>query len=100
MIMVVMYLTSSLILILMKFYLIIVQNDTVVTIFSYDNLDTALAAYHTELAYRNESRTSTDCAILNADLQVMYRESYKATAPAPSPEPEEDDGEDTPVEGE
>lgn len=96
----------------MKFYLIIVQNDTVVTIYSYDNLDTALAAYHSELAYRNESRTATDCAILNADLQVMYRESYKSPAPTPSPEPEpeptpepepepeEDGDEDTPVEGE
>ena len=87
----------------MKFYLIIVQNDTVVTIYSYDNLDTALAAYHSELAYRNEARTSTDCAILNADLQVMYRESYNAPAPTPSPESEkneENGGEGTPVEGE
>ena len=72
----------------MKYYLIVVQNDSAVAIYSYDSMDSVLAAYHTELAYRNEARISTDCAILNEDLQVMMRESYNAPAPAVTPEPE------------
>lgn len=72
----------------MKFYLIIVQNESAVAIYSYDTMDAALAAYHSELAYRSELRTSTDCAILNEALQVMMRESYTAPAPEPEPTPE------------
>lgn len=72
----------------MKYYLIIVQNNETVAIYSYNSMNDALAAYHTELAYRNEARTSTECAILNADLQVMIRESYVAPTPVnPTPEP-------------
>ncbi len=71
-----------------KYYLIIVQNDSAVAIYSYDSMDSALAAYHNELAYRSELRTSTDCAILNEALQVMMRESYRATVPESTPEPE------------
>lgn len=81
-----------------KYYLIIVQNDSVVAIYSYDSMDSVLAAYHNELAYRSELRTSTDCAILNEALQVMMKESYRATVSESTPEPSKEETE--PGEGE
>lgn len=62
----------------MKFYLAVIQNDTTPALFSYDSQDKALAAYHSELAYRAEGRTSTKCALMNEELEVIKRESYFA----------------------
>ena len=64
---------------LMKFYLAIIQNNEVAALYTYDSEDAALAAYHTELAFRDASRTSTHCAILNERLDVIARESYYAS---------------------
>ena len=61
-----------------KFYLAVIQNETTSALFSYDSHDAALAAYHNELAYRASGRTSTKCALMNDELEVLKRESYYA----------------------
>ena len=61
-----------------KFYLAVIQNETTSALFSYDSQDAALADYHKELAYRASSRTSTKCALMNDELEVIKRESYYA----------------------
>ena len=58
------------------FYLVIVQNSSVPAIYSHETHDAALAAFHTELAYRHESRTSTRCLILNQELVILESGSY------------------------
>ena len=58
------------------YYLVIVQNSNTPAIYSYDTHDAALAAFHTELAYRHESRTSTRCLILNQELVILESGSY------------------------
>lgn len=70
------------------YYLAIIQNfGESKALYSYNSYEEALAAYHTELAYRHESRKQTVCSILNADGQVLRNEVY--TAPkAPEAEPE------------
>ena len=60
------------------YYLAIIQNEQTATLYTYATESEALAAYHTELAYRAEGRTSTKCAILNASLQVIRSESWSA----------------------
>lgn len=50
----------------MKYYLAIVQNDTTSALFSYNNLDEALAAFHSELAYHGLDRNKTLCTIFNS----------------------------------
>jgi len=64
------------------YYLAIVQNDTTNALYSYNSYEDALAAYHTELAYRAEGRTSTKCAILDHDLNMLRQETYIAPATA------------------
>lgn len=64
------------------YYLAIVQNDTTNALYSYNTYEDALAAYHQELAYRAEGRTSTKCAILDADLHMLRQETYVAPATA------------------
>ena len=60
------------------YYLAIVQNDTTNALYSYNTYEDALAAYHTELAYRAETRKSTKCAILDGDLNMLRQETYVA----------------------
>ena len=60
------------------YYLAIVQNDTTNALYSYNTYEEALAAYHTELAYRAETRKSTKCAILDGDLNMLRQETYVA----------------------
>ena len=60
------------------YYLAIVQNDETQALYRYNTYEEALAAYHTELAYRAEGRRSTKCAILNSDLQMIRQETYTA----------------------
>lgn len=72
------------------FYLVIVQNSDTPAIYSHETHDAALAAFHTEMAYRAEGRTSTKCLILNSDLVVLESGSYvKETAPVQTEEPQE-----------
>lgn len=71
------------------YYLAIVQNDTTNALYSYSAYEDALAAYHSELAYRAEGRKSTKCAILNDDLQLLRQETYIAPVSGNTGEPVE-----------
>ena len=71
------------------YYLVIVQNNSIPAIFSYETYDAALAAFHTEMAYRHESRTTTKCAIVDNELVTLKRETYTAPVPDPNTEPAE-----------
>lgn len=63
------------------YYLAIVQNGTTQALYSYSSYDAALAAYHSELAYRAEGRTSTLCVILDEYGNTINKELWRA-APA------------------
>lgn len=59
------------------FYLVIMQNDETQAVFRYGTLDAALAAFHTELAYRGEGRNKTVCTILNRIGEAIKRECWE-----------------------
>lgn len=61
------------------YYLAIVQNGTTQALYAYNTYDAALAAYHSELAYRAEGRTSTLCVILDMYGNTMKHEYWTAT---------------------
>lgn len=71
------------------YYLAIVQNDTTQALYRYNTYEEALAAYHSELAYRAEGRKSTKCAILDSDLQMLRQETYVVPVPDNTEEPVE-----------
>lgn len=58
------------------FFLLIVQNHNIAVISRYETYDAALAAFHQELAYRHETRTSTICSILDEYGVERRREEY------------------------
>lgn len=74
------------------FYLAIIQNDTTNGLYTYNSLEDVLAAYHQELSYRAEGRTSTKCAILDNDLHMLRQETYVAPTAEPNVEPEAEEG--------
>ena len=61
------------------YYLAIVQNGTTQALYAYSSYDAALAAYHSELAYRAEGRTSTLCVILDMYGNTMKQEYWTVT---------------------
>lgn len=63
------------------YFLLIVQNHAIPVIRTYNNWDSCIAAYYTELAYRHETRTSTVCEILDANLMELRRGEYPEAAP-------------------
>lgn len=69
------------------YYLAIIQNETTNALYVYNTFEDALAAYHTELAYRAEGRTSTKCVIFDSELRTMKAEVY--TKPVDTTEPEQ-----------
>lgn len=71
------------------YYVAIVQNDETQALYRYSSYNEALAAYHSELAYRAEGRKSTKCAILNGDLQLLRQEVYTAPVSDNTEEPVE-----------
>lgn len=71
------------------YYLAIVQNDTTNALYTCNSFEDALAAYHQELAYRAEGRTSTKCAILDNDLHMLRQETYTAPVSDNTEEPNE-----------
>lgn len=71
------------------FLLVTLQNDSTTVVYKYDDLSAALAAFHAELAYRGEGRTSTMCAILNRAGEVIRKERWEAPAVETVEEPEE-----------
>lgn len=60
------------------FYLLIVQNDQTQTAYAYQTYNEALSAFHSELAYRNESRTKTMCAIISSNGAMLKSEYYNS----------------------
>ncbi len=62
------------------FYLAIIQNagpSSTQAIYKFDNIDDALAMYHSELAYRATARTMTTCVILDAYGNSIYRDAWE-----------------------
>ena len=59
------------------YYLVIIQNDSAQSIYAYNNMDDALAQFHSELAYRAETRTSTVCVILDSNGALVKRDMWK-----------------------
>ena len=61
-------------------YLFIIQNGEITVSYKYDSMDECLVAFHNELAYRNDARTSTVCLIIDNQGRVLKQDSYyKAT---------------------
>lgn len=60
----------------MKYFLLIVQNNNVCAAYKYDTYSDALAALHSELAYRGEDRTSTICVIVDSNSNVNKSEIW------------------------
>lgn len=72
----------------MPYYLVIVQNESTCAVYQHAGLDAALAAFHTELAYRGEGRNSTLCVILDKIGGTIKREKWERVI-----EPEEEGAE-------
>ena len=62
----------------MNYYLTKIQNDDTCAVFKYSNYDEALAALHSELAYRGNGRTQTLCIIIGGDGSIPKMEYWKA----------------------
>lgn len=58
------------------FYLAIIQNNTTCALYSYEDYDAALAAFHNEMGYRGEGRDSTLCIIFNSNGDILYSENW------------------------
>ena len=71
------------------YYLALVQNDDAQALYRYNTLDEALVRYHSELAYRDENRTSTKCTILDNDLLAIRNDKYVAPVSDNTEEPVE-----------
>ena len=72
------------------YYLMTIQNESTPALFVHETFESALAAFHTELAYRHESRTSTKCAIVDANLAIVRSEIYtNPVDTTPTEEPQE-----------
>ena len=67
----------------MKYYLTIVQNESICACYAYESRSAAMSAYHTELAYRADSRNSTLCVVVNSNGTMIACEKYTAP-PAPA----------------
>lgn len=64
------------------YYLVKIQSGTngnSQTMPAYDTFDEALAAFHTEMAYRSATRTSTVCVILDDRGNTQKRECWTAS---------------------
>ena len=59
------------------YYLAIIQNETSNALYADSTFEDALAAYHTELAYRAADRTSTKCVIFDSELRTLRSEVYE-----------------------
>ena len=57
------------------YYLVIIQNQNTQAVYAYSSIDTALSAFHSELAYRGEGRVSSTCVIVN-ELGEVIKTDY------------------------
>lgn len=60
------------------YFLAIIQNYTTPAFYSYGTKSAALVAFHNELAYRQESRTSTVCILYDRKGNEIKRDYYDA----------------------
>lgn len=68
------------------YYLAIIQNHGESNaLFTFNSFEEALARFHSELAYRHESRTQTVCTILNSEGQALRNEVYNAPVQVTEP---------------
>ena len=62
------------------YYLVVIQNagtaSAATSINAYENRDATFAAFHTEMAYRHESRLNTVCLILDEYGDLVIRDTY------------------------
>ncbi len=58
------------------YYLIIIQNNTTSAIYAHNNYDSALVAFHNELAWRGIDRTRTVCVIMDESGMVLRNEIW------------------------
>ena len=72
------------------YYTVIIQNNETPAIFAYNTMEDALAKFHSEMAYRHESRFKTVCGIYNEDLMPIKNEVYTAPVSDNTEEPTED----------
>lgn len=76
------------------YYVAIIQNfGASNALLPFNTFEEALARFHSELAYRHESRQQTVCSILNAEGQVLRNEVYTAHVAPSNAEPETTEGE-------
>ena len=72
------------------YYLAIIQNyGESNALYTYNTFEEALARFHSELAYRHESRKQTVCSILNSNGEVLRNEVYTAPISDSPEEPNE-----------
>ena len=67
------------------YILLVIQNGSIPVLTQYnsgstqaENWNAATAAFHQEMGYRHESRTSTVCVIFNYDGNELKRDAYLA----------------------
>lgn len=60
-----------------QYFLFLVQNNSVCANYGFNNLDDALAMFHSELAYRGEGRTATLCVILDRIGGTIKRDYWE-----------------------
>ena len=62
------------------YYLLTIQNagesGSSTSIMAYNDRDAVFAAFHTEMAYRHESRLNTVCMIMDEYGLLICRETY------------------------
>lgn len=59
------------------YYLTIVQNDSTQAVYGYQDIDTALASFHSELAYRGDGRNKTLCVIIDDKGELVKTELWE-----------------------
>lgn len=62
------------------YYVAVVQNVTVCSLYSYNTESAALAKYHSELANRDETRTSTTVIVFTGAGLVIKTGTFKQSA--------------------
>lgn len=58
------------------YFLFIIQNQSIPVLTAYTNWNQMMAAYRQELAYRDPSRTSTICMVLNTSGDLIKKDVY------------------------
>ena len=60
-----------------QYVFLVIQNHQLPIVSVKASFDDALAAFHTELGYRHETRFSTICIIMDTNGNEFLRDSYE-----------------------